>query len=116
MTQMNMGELIAALEKVPATEKLTLNGAGLGDIGSYRGYYDEVALEPDGKVGTVGEALQRLRLALGSTMTGYKGGDYVIQSSTPVWVSHYGECSGQYVTGVAILADGIGLATEQAHW
>ncbi|MFW5962624.1 MAG: hypothetical protein ACOCQR_03310 [bacterium] len=42
----------------------------------------------------VKDLLQMLKSIIGKTMTGYKGGDFLIGKSTPLWVSKYGESGG----------------------
>ena len=42
----------------------------------------------------VKDLLQVLRNAVGKTMTGYKGGDFLIGKTTPLWVSSYGQSDG----------------------
>lgn len=42
----------------------------------------------------VKDLLRVLKVAIGKTMTGYKGGNFLIGKTTPIWVSTYGECNG----------------------
>lgn len=42
----------------------------------------------------VKDLLSMLKISIGKTMTGYKGGDFLIGKTTPVWVSRYGQSSG----------------------
>jgi hypothetical protein len=74
------------------------------DIGSWRGIYAELAIGHHRAQGenapTVADLLAALRAAVGATFEGYKGGDYVMSESTPVWVSNYGCSDHTAVTGV----------------
>lgn len=84
-SQLTLGELIAKLDAMPATTPV-----GLVEPHSYRGYYRDLAFEPGES--TAGAVLEAARAALGATFEGYKGGDYVMGKSTPVWVASYGCC------------------------
>jgi hypothetical protein len=44
--------------------------------------------------------------------TGYKGGDYVMDESTPVWADDYGRCTYRVPTGVADKAGMAVVMTE----
>jgi hypothetical protein len=85
--QMTLGELITALEAMPADLVI----AGLHGPHSYRGYYCDLAFEPREKT-TAGKLLELCRGAMGRGFTGYKGGDYTMGENTPVWVANYGDC------------------------
>jgi hypothetical protein len=63
---------------------------GFGKPHSYRGYYDELAFEPVADT-TVGAMLEAAREADCTEYQGYKGGDYIMDSGTPVWLAHYGD-------------------------
>ena len=84
-------QLIDALEKLPTgAAVLTSDGTGVGNPHSYRGFYEDLALEPvDGPV-IAGALCQELKYALGATFTGYKGGEYVMGRDTPLWVAEHG--------------------------
>ncbi len=104
---MNVSGLIAELKKHPRDAYLRIDKSPIGlspkGVDSYRGYYEDLAInvEPDrySEMRT-GDFVALLEERLGTTMTGYKGGDYQIRPSTRVWVSNYGEASGARVTGV----------------
>lgn len=85
-TQMTLGKLIAALEAMPANADI----AGLTGPHSYRGYYSDLAFEPTEGTVKAGDLLAACKGAMGQVFEGYKGGDYVMGSLTPVWVSYYG--------------------------
>ncbi len=111
MNQMDLGTLIGTLEQI----KPDTMWVGGDSVDSYRGYYDQLAIEPGGEI-TVGEMRARLRLAVGATMTGYKGGDYLMRLDTPVWSSPYGEASGLAVVGVVIRGGKADLVTAEQGW
>jgi len=77
-----------------------------GDLGSYRGYYEDLAIEAAEPAGKHAKPLMArefsadLEAMLWTTITGYKGGNYQVTRDTLVWVSEYGECSGEYPQSV----------------
>ena len=67
----------------------------VGSVGSYRGYYEDLAFEPttESQVEVVKTADDLLRLcnwALDRDFPGYKGGSYTMSADTPLWVSPHG--------------------------
>lgn len=99
---MTLGELIAALEEALETaDPEMVVPVGFANPHSYRGYYDELAFEPAVGV-TVGSMLACAKGALGSTYTGWKGGDYVMQEWTNVWLSRRGEWPGEGIGPVLL--------------
>ena len=68
------------------------DGIELDFIATYRGYYSDMAFFihefPKGNknsIFTVGELRTRCKILLGTTLTGYKGGDYLMEEDTPLW-------------------------------
>ena len=105
-TQMTLGALIARLEAMPES----LQVQGLTDPHSYRGYYSDLAFETCNTTTSVGVLLKQCRGAMGKEYQGYKGGEFMMGESTPVWVAGYGYC-GQKL--MQIEADGkLQLAEE----
>lgn len=98
-SQLSLGEIISKLEAVK-NQKLPVvfDVAKYHPIGidSWRGIYSELALEysDKGKPMIVSEFLKMLKNTIGKTLTGYKGGDFLMGKTTPVWVANYGECQG----------------------
>lgn len=95
-TQMTLGKLIAELEKLPPETPVF----GLGKLMSYRGYYCDLAFSPTGEQRSVKSLLDECREAMGKVFTGYKGGDYVMGETTPLWLAAYGEC-GERIMGLS---------------
>lgn len=102
--QLTLGELILKLESLSPiykyengeeTEKevkfdfeyLHPNG-----LSSWRGSYSELAINfsSDGKNSTLKEFITELKGAIGKTYQGYKGGDFLMGKTTPIWVANYG--------------------------
>ena len=110
-TMMTLGEFIAELEALDQDLEISFlypegtaerlddewhqyTGVfGLGDLRSYRGYYQYLAFGPSKVIGTVGEALEKAKSAIGEVFEGYKGGDYEMTAETLLWCSYYGESS-----------------------
>jgi hypothetical protein len=106
---LNVGELIAELKKYDRGSHILIDKSPIGlapkAVDSYRGYYEDLAInvEPDRhSMMRAGDFLSLLEERLGTTMTGYKGGEYRIRPTTRVWVSNYGENSGARVTGLRL--------------
>lgn len=99
--QLTLGEIILKLEAVNPKRKNGEDKTIIYDFAyflpthlmSWRGSYCELAIgysdkEP-GK--TVNEFLKDLKEAIGKIYSGYKGGDYMMGKTTPIWVANYGE-------------------------
>lgn len=93
--QMTLGKLLEALRSVPP-ETLVVFGDSMSPdplIASYRGYYQDGAIDGIDTPVTAGELVASYSGQLGTTMEGYKGGDYPIDESVVLWRSPYGEAS-----------------------
>ena len=110
-TQLTLGELTNQMESLDSEliVKVDFNGQFPDALDSYRGYYDQLAI-CCGRPKSVAAFLDILRRADGQEFTGYKGGEFTMHSSTPMWVSEYGECSDRAVMGVTVL-DGFAVIT-----
>jgi DNA/RNA-binding domain of Phe-tRNA-synthetase-like protein len=99
--QLNLGELIAALQRLDQNKEVRIDFAAdyPGEVDSYRGYYEDLAIEFSQVKCTVGGLLQRLKNAVGEVFEGYKGGEYQMNKNTAVWVADYGS-TGRAITGV----------------
>lgn len=101
-SQMTLGALIDVLEALPPDRRIT----GFGAPMSYRGYYDDLAFEPSDMEETVADLLARARVCMGRVLQGYKGGDFLMGETTPLWIARYGE-SGERLMGLDTAADPI---------
>lgn len=95
-TQMTLGAFIERLEQLPGDLLMD----GLGEPHSYRGYYCDLAFERVADKRPVAEVLADARQAMGQVFEGYKGGDYMMGASTPLWVANYGESGAPRIMGV----------------
>ena len=67
---------------------------------------------------TVKDVIEKLQLILGKYVVGYKGGDFTMGKTTPVWVANYGNSNGfiegnQAVIDVKELADKAVIETKR---
>lgn len=87
-------------------------------IDSWRGSYDELAIDfaLDGQPMTVSQFLALLVDANGKTFTGYKGGEYQMNRSTPVWVARYGNSGNTAVVGIVDNEYSVILQTGQREF
>jgi hypothetical protein len=69
---------------------------------SYRGWYDHLAVTPSHEYEslTAEQFLERCKAQVNAQHHGWKGGNYVMDRETPVWVAHDGECYGTGISGV----------------
>ena len=68
------------------------DGIEIDFIGSYRGYYSDLALfvhefpkEKNSSASPVGGLHAHCKKLLGETVGGYKGGEYLMEEDTPLW-------------------------------
>lgn len=87
-SQMTLGKLINVLEAMPKDSMV----ANLCDPRSYRGYYTDLAFDHEKGKRPAVELLKECKETVGKVLSGYKGGDYVMDESTPIWIACYGEC------------------------
>jgi hypothetical protein len=87
---MNLNELIT---KLATMDPNTVMRPGFGAGRSWRGSYDEIAFEPVEQA-TVGEMLALARAAIGTTLHGYKGGEYPCTGETECNIARWGEYGG----------------------
>jgi hypothetical protein len=88
--QFTLGELIKWLEDHREMEVPDLNVEGC-----YRGYYYELALWPTGhriKAKVLADNLRNC--ALDKEFEGYKGGEFTMSDTTPVWIGQWSTTAG----------------------
>ena len=82
------------------------------DPHSYRGYYSDLCLNPTSKSVTVEQLLPVMKACVGKTFTGWKGGDFVMEDCTPLWIAPEGE-TGLAIVGVQETKIGVELQTKE---
>lgn len=111
---MTLGELIARLEALPQDAETRLDFYSLPPAGfcSYRGYYEMLAIKSGVRARTVAQVLADARAAMGAKFEGYKGGQYRMTRSTPIWVSNYGDASDQALQSIE-MRDGVAVFVSE---
>lgn len=72
-----------------------------GRINSWRGDYEQLAMDytDDGEI-EAWVLIETLENAIGKSMAGYKGGEFIIEPSTLVWVAKPGDVGHTAVVGI----------------
>lgn len=113
--QMDLGELCDTIRNAPkGTIVMTDTGESVSNPHSYRGYYEQASIEPDSTGTSYTEHFSdQLDAFIDNIAEGWKGGDFYMDSSTPVWVSYEGSCSGRALVGIEMDGDVMVLMTEE---
>lgn len=104
--QLTLGELIILLSTcnqcTPVRFDFGVSAIVPDEIDSYRGNYRDLAIgySEDASDITVAEFSQKLIDVNGTSLTGYKGGSFLMDSNTPVWVANYGCSSNTIIVDV----------------
>jgi hypothetical protein len=115
---LTLGDAVQHLESMDSLTPVEFDDGLLPSIEegvrSYRGYYSDLAIDSEafGAPVTAGELAIMLRSAIGETFYGYKGGEYIMTESTPLWRASYG-CCGLAITGLEIQGGKAVLATKE---
>ena len=88
---MILKDLIERLKQEP---KENILKKGFGSSMSYRGDYSQLAFSPSENI-TVDSMVKEAEYALGTTYKGYKGGDYIMDDYTKVYIAEYGSTGEQ---------------------
>lgn len=88
---------------------------GPGVPHSYRGYYSDLAFQEVAPP-TVNEFLKQATETLDKTLKGYKGGDFVMDAKTPLWVSEYGSSGNIAIIGCEADTDCFVIKTKQLEY
>jgi len=96
---MTIQELIESLSSLNGD---VLFEKGLCNPHSYRGYYDQLGVEPCEN--SIENMISCLRDSIGETFHGWKGGDFTMHDSTNVYLAHEG-CTGMLITGILVKSD-----------
>lgn len=126
--QMTLGQTITRLEQSELTydsngkrhdKYVTFDFGGLvpSGLSSWRGEYAELAINftggtyEDREVVTALKFLERLKEAVGKKYTGWKGGEFMMTETTPLWVDNDGCYTHTALVGVDINEYGVTLRT-----
>lgn len=99
---LTLGKLVDSLIGLPSDLSVVFDfdGSAPTNPHSYRGYYSDLAFESADSAPLVEEFLTVCNSTLSSTLTGYKGGDFIMDERTPLWASEYGTCSGRAILAI----------------
>jgi len=95
MKQLTIAELVEQLSSFPSDKQID----ALECAHSYRGYYDDIAFESNGRKQPANEVMNYVISCIGQQFEGYKGGTYTMDKNTHVWLSTEGLASGNKLTG-----------------
>lgn len=111
--QLTIGQIISKCEILPnlpimivSKSSAKYNGKYPKKTHSYRGYYDELAIDTGSKAISLSSFLDEMRSSLRRIYGGWKGGDYSMCEDTFVWLSEPGEASQVIVTDVHLSSSG----------
>lgn len=102
--QMTLGDLLSTLKRKDQDLDVTFDFVHLqpsGGVHSYRGYYEDLAIgyESGGEC-KVSDVVKWLEDANGQMFYGYKGGEYIMDDETVVWVANHNEAGGTAIVDV----------------
>ena len=101
---LTLGQLVDVLDQSPDA---TIN---LGNPHSYRGYYDDLAFSEESQI--AGDLSRLIKSdVMDKTLKGYKGGDFLMDENTPLWLASYGD-TGLAIVGAEIQGDEIKIFTK----
>ena len=115
---MKLKELIEKLEGLTQEKRIFIEVKGkenfIVSLDSYRGYYDELSIdysEEETGIKLVKDFLEECKSAVGKEFTGWKGGKYLMNESTPIWVSKNSCCDGLIIKEIVETDDKILIKT-----
>jgi len=111
---LTLGKLIQGLEVAEPNAKVVFDvGGSPCEPNSYRGYYSDLAFATTEDDVSVAELLEMAKESLGKEFTGYKGGEYVMTETTPLWKSEYGTSGNNEAIMGLIVVDGKVILTTK---
>lgn len=83
--------LAETIEALAAMDPETVVRGIHGGVQSYRGFYDQIALSPTGVGYAALHLATWLQSQVGSTMEGYKGGEFQIKEDCHIFIAEWGD-------------------------
>jgi hypothetical protein len=114
-----LGDLIDALKQRKQDQSVAFDFGYFVPcyLGSWRGVYAHLAIGYANQgYDTVADFLRDLEKAVGADFQGWKGGDYVMTRSTPVWVANSGDANNTAVVGIARCDYQTIIRTDWREW
>lgn len=100
----------------PDAPVLYADGAAPGEALSYRGHYSDLAFADETTDTVTVKLLLDTLLAVWNTeLTGYKGGEFLMDRDTPIWRSEYGIASNIAWTDLAVQDHSVIIKTRQIN-
>lgn len=113
---LTLGRLIETLAATRPDKEVFIDQGGYpGALGSYRGYYEDLAFSKQPDPISAAELLDRCMEAMGTVFEGYKGGDYTAHDKAALWLSDYGTASGVAIMGADDCPDAVILKTKSVY-
>jgi hypothetical protein len=106
---LTFGTLVHILSTLPLTAPLYAGCKGYYpemNLHSYRDYNEDMEVDSTSTPVTVGEFLNLLLEAKGTTIEAYKGGNYPVVDECYLWMGYEGGTNGCGMNGVCINGDG----------
>ncbi len=101
------GGVLPDLPVVVLCDDKKYDGAYPSDLDSYRGYYDELAIDISrDEAISLSAFLKEMKSSLNHTYSGYRGGDYGMHKDTFVWLAGYGDSTNVAITDVRLSPSG----------
>jgi hypothetical protein len=96
--QMTLGNLLSELEKIDTGDEdlekrvyFDFGDTNPNGFGSWRGSYDEVCIHyGEHNAPKLYDFINQVKETIGKTFCGWKGGEFTMEESTPVWVANSG--------------------------
>ena len=102
-------QMIETLESVDKSLPVIVDVGGyIGSEDSYRGYYSDLSFRPSSEISYCDDVLSRCKKALDSEYEGYKGGDFLMDKSIPLWIAEYGSI-GRAIIDIEVKGEFLGV-------
>lgn len=88
----------------------------MADIPGYSTYHPGIGEVRIKANPTVADLIEALDLAEGASFEGYKGGQFLMEADTTLWVSQYGDCDSLRIERVEDLPGRVDLWTVEVPW
>ena len=112
--QWTLGQLIDALKPLSGDDRVRFAVGYISPcgLGSYRGYYEDIAIRFGHGECSVATLLADCEEAVGKEFSGWKGGSYRMSRDTPVWVANSDQVGGMGVVGINVTESDVVLLTD----
>lgn len=121
MNQLTLGEFIKKLERFNQGHDIEYDFAEQvpTKLRSWRGDYFQLALgyqSDEIDTQSVGDLLKHCKSMLGTTVEGYKGGDYTVTEGKHLWVANYSRSGHTAIVDLISTGCSVVIKTEYMEW